>query len=160
MSGPNAPALLFEAGGHRLAVFVPEVGRIVTETRVLRVPFAHPALAGLLDDTETEPVPVFDLLGLAGAARDSVPGARVALFDTDKGPVGLRLERLLGTSATYRIITDADEVGAARAPLPDRLASSVTALAEDERGRFFFFSPDAFLARLDLSQAARPGPVS
>ena len=142
--------LLFRAGGLRLGVFLAEVGRLLVEDALVAVPFAHPAMAGLLMADEDGPVPVFDLRGLAA---DSVPagaaGATVALFPTAKGPVGLRLEQLLGTIATYKPL-DAEATARVLEHVPPPLAATITGAAADDEGPFSFFSPEAFLAGVGL----------
>jgi hypothetical protein len=146
--------LLFRAGGLRLGVFLAEVGRLLVEGALLAVPFAHPAMAGLLVAGEDGPVPVFDLTGLIeGSVVPSPPRkATVALFPTARGPVGLRLEELLGTVASYEAL-DAEATGALHAEIPPPLLATITGAArgggaDDEE--FSFFSPEAFLAGLGL----------
>lgn len=161
--------LLFRAGGLRLGVFLAEVGRLLVEDALIAVPFAHPAMAGLLVAGEDGPVPVFDLRGLVdddeqaqggkrGTQRDygvnaitgaAVVGATVALFPTAKGPVGLRLEQLLGTIATYEPL-DAAAAARLHEDVPAALARTVTGAASAADGPFSFFSPEAFLADVGL----------
>lgn len=144
--------LLFFAGGMQLGVSLADVGRLVVEDTLLIVPFAHPALAGLLAVGDAEPVPVFDLLGLVDgtAVATSAPNANVALFPTARGPVGLRLERLDGTAHAYRAL-DADAAQALYAGHAPALLATVTGAAATAEGvSFSFFSPEAFLAALNL----------
>lgn len=153
--------LLFRAGGLELGVFLAEVARLLVEDRVLAVPFAHPAMAGLLVAGEDGPVPVFDLHGLVAAPVDGaalpVPRSKttVALFPTARGPVGLRLEELLGTVASYEAL-DAETTAALHAGVPAPLLTTITGAARRRsveaggEGSFSFFSPDAFLAGLGL----------
>lgn len=163
--------LLFRAGGLRLGVFLAEVGRLLVEDALIAVPFAHPAMAGLLVAGEDGPVPVFDLRGLVdddgtpstASATDprrayaavaaitgaAVVGATVALFPTAKGPVGLRLEQLLGTIATYEPL-DAAAAARLHEDVPAALARTVTGAASAGDGPFSFFSPEAFLAGVGL----------
>ena len=164
--------LLFRAGGLRLGVFLAEVGRLLVEDALIAVPFAHPAMAGLLVADDDGPVPVFDLRGLvddvddptghasrAGQVRAysavaaitgaAVVGATVALFPTAKGPVGLRLEQLLGTIATYEPL-DAAAAARLHKDVPAALARTVTGAASAGDGPFSFFSPEAFLAGVGL----------
>jgi hypothetical protein len=143
--------LLFRAGGLRLGVFLAEVGRLLVEDSVLAVPFAHPAMAGLLVAGEDGPVPVFDLRGLvdAGAVPAAAPRATVALFPTARGPVGLRLEELLGTASTYAPLSDGEKAELF-ANVPPGLRATVTDAARADGAVFSFFSPDAFLAGLGL----------
>lgn len=161
--------LLFRAGGLRLGVFLAEVGRLLVEDALIAVPFAHPAMAGLLVADDDGPVPVFDLRGLvddptgyasgAGQIRAyaavaaitgaAVVGATVALFPTAKGPVGLRLEQLLGTIATYEPL-DAAAAARLHKDVPAALARTVTGAASAGDGPFSFFSPEAFLAGVGL----------
>jgi chemotaxis signal transduction protein len=142
--------LLFRAGGLRLGVFLAEVGRLLVEDRLTAVPFAHPAMAGLLVADADGPVPVFDLRALTGAAPTE--GARnrtVALFPTSKGPVGLRLEELLGTVASYEGL-DAAAAAALHEHVDPAVLKTITGVAKTPEGAFSFFSPDAFLAGLGL----------
>ncbi|MBI1944793.1 MAG: chemotaxis protein CheW [Deltaproteobacteria bacterium] len=142
--------LLFSAGGLRLGVFLAEVGRLLVEDQMAPVPFSHPALAGVMLAGEDGPVPVFDMRGLFGAApAPHAPGATVALFPTAKGPVGLRLDTLLGTISAYEPLSES----AAEALLdqaPDAVRGTLTNAARTAEGVFSFFSPDAFLARVGL----------
>lgn len=156
--GKNSQVLLFKAAGARFGVFIAEVGRLVVESGVAPVPFAHPALAGLLDDASEQVVPVFDLVGLLPDRRPppQVAGARVALFDTDQGPVGLRLDVMEAGGMHYTFLSDREAAERRLATLPDELRLAVTAVGEDEGGPFFFFSADAFLAALDLDAPQRP----
>lgn len=157
--------LLFRAGGLRLGVFLAEVGRLLVEDALIAVPFAHPAMAGLLVADNDGPVPVFDLRGLvdddaaaqahrgysavAAITGAAVVGATVALFPTAKGPVGLRLEQLLGTIATYEPL-DAAATRRLHEDVPAALARTVTGAASAGEGPFSFFSPEAFLAGVGL----------
>lgn len=154
--------LLFRAGGLRLGVFLAEVGRLLVEDALIAVPFAHPAMAGLLIADADGPVPVFDLRGLvddvgvdaherskAAITGAAVVGATVALFPTAKGPVGLRLEQLLGTIATYAPL-DAAATARLHEDIPAALARTVTGAASAADGPFSFFSPEAFLAGVGL----------
>ena len=96
----------WEAGLPEISVSA-EVGRLLVEDHLAPVPFSHPAMAGLLLAGDDGPVPVFDMRGLRGTAPPAhVPGATVALFPTAKGPVGLRLEQLLGTIASYEPLSE------------------------------------------------------
>jgi hypothetical protein len=148
--------LVFRAGGLRLGVFLAEVARLLVEDHLVAVPFAHPAMAGLLVVDDDGPVPVFDLHGLTGEAKRAAPskGPRtVALFPTSKGPVGLRLEELLGTVAAYEAL-DPEATAGLHAGVDPALLRTITgaarAAAVDGPGAFSFFSPDAFLAGLGL----------
>ena len=158
--------LLFRAGGLRLGVFLAEVGRLLVEDALIAVPFAHPAMAGLLVAGDDCPVPVFDLRGLvddddgagqphralaavAAVTGTAVVGATVALFPTAKGPVGLRLEQLLGTIATYEPL-DAAATARLHEDVPAALGRTVTGAASAGEGPFSFFSPEAFLAGVGL----------
>lgn len=158
MSGGQV--LLFRAGGLELGVFLAEVSRLLVEEALLAVPFSHPAMAGLLVAGEDGPLPVFDLRGLVeGPAAALAPATRgkatVALFPTAKGPVGLRLEELLGTVASYEAL-DPEATAALHAEVPQPLLATVTGAArrrdgvDGGTGTFSFFSPDAFLAGLGL----------
>jgi hypothetical protein len=148
MSGGKV--LLFSAGGLRLGVFLAEVGRLLVEDHLAPVPFSHPAMAGLLLAGDDGPVPVFDMRGLRGTAPPAhVPGATVALFPTAKGPVGLRLEQLLGTIASYEPLSES-AADALLDQAPDAVRATLTHAARTPEGVFSFFSPDAFLARVGL----------
>ena len=156
----NDQVLLFRAANVRLGVFIAEVGRLVVESNIAAVPFAHPALAGLVEEADGQVVPVFDLRGLLPDQKPlaQVGGARVALFETDIGPVGLRLEVTEGGGLHYTFMEDSDRTEQQLAALPAEIRPAVTAVGEDEGGPFFFFSADAFLAALDLYAARRPEP--
>lgn len=147
--------LLFRAVGIRLGVFLAEVGRLLVEDTLLPVPFAHPAMAGLLVAGEDGPVPVFDLRGLVdpaavpAAVPVASPRATVALFPTARGPVGLRLDELLGAAAVYEALNP-EEMTSLHADVPAAILATITGAARNEDFRFSFFSPDAFLAGLGL----------
>jgi chemotaxis signal transduction protein len=142
--------LLFRAGGLRLGVFLAEVGRLLVEDRLTAVPFAHPAMAGLLVADADGPVPVFDLAALTKKTTTEATRTRtVALFPTSKGPVGLRLEELLGTVASYEGL-DATATAALHENVDAALLKTITGAAKTPELAFSFFSPDAFLAGLGL----------
>ncbi len=142
--------LLFSAGGLRLGVFLAEVGRLLVEDQLTPVPFSHPAMAGLMLAGEDGPVPVFDMRGLVGTTPAAhARGATVALFPTAKGPVGLRLDTLLGTIATYEPLSES-AAAALLDQAPDAVRTTLTNAARTPEGVFSFFSPDAFLARVGL----------
>lgn len=150
--------LVFSAAGQRLAVSVGDVLRLVVEDEVVAVPFGHRALAGVMraDDVGSDVVPVFDLRGLAEHAPPPprhVVGATVAIIPTARGPIGLRLDRLLGTAARYvqsAADAPADLVrvidGAGRA---DTIATASVDVGETP---FFFFSTDAFIAAVGIDR--------
>jgi hypothetical protein len=154
LAGRHGQVLLFRAGGLRLGVFLAEVGRLLVEDALVAVPFSHPAMAGLLV-AEEGPLPVFDLRGLVAGAKPaaSAPSAvgkhTVALFPTQKGPVGLRLEELLGTARAYEAL-DKEATDKLHEGVDAALLKTVTGAARAEAGAFSFFSPDAFLAGLSL----------
>ena len=145
--------LLFRAGGLRLGVFLAEVGRLLVEDALVAVPFAHPAMAGLLVAGEDGPVPVFDLRGLVDGipAAFGVAGTRatVALFPTAKGPVGLRLEELFGTVAAYEAL-DPEATAKLHDGVAPVLLRTITGAARTADGPFSFFSPEGFLAGIGL----------
>lgn len=150
--------LLFSAGGLPLGVFLVEVTRLLEEQPLTAVPFAHPALIGLLDADDMGPVPVFDLERLVrpeAPVHRSVAGAVVALFSTERGPIGLRMDAMRGTTTRYRYLEDAAERASVDA-LPEVARRSLTGFAESDQGSFHLFSPDAFVVALDLGQAGRP----
>jgi chemotaxis signal transduction protein len=147
----SQPVLLFRAGGLRYGVGLADVQRLVVEDALVPVPFAHPAMAGLIDAGDDGPVPVFDLKGLVDPSEVAghTKGATVALFATQKGPVGLRLDELLGTTSTYApqpqppsATMDSD--------VPAALQRTIVGEARAETGSFSFFSPEAFLAAIGL----------
>lgn len=153
--------LVFSAAGQRLAVSVADVLRLVVEEEVVAVPFGHPALAGVMRhrDTGGDVVPIFDLRGdlLAVGAGTVVPrhvvGATVAVIPTSRGPIGLRLDRLLGTAARY-VRADV-EVPAALAGVLDgagRADSLGGASVDVGEAPFFFFSTDAFIAAVGIDR--------
>jgi hypothetical protein len=141
----SEPVLLFQAAGLRFGVSLADVSRLIVEEELLPVPFSHPAMAGLMDADADGPVPVFDLSGLVDptAIARHVPGATVALFPTGKGPVGLRLDKLHGTAATYEPITTVP-------PAPAALLRTMGGAASAQGEPFSFFSPEAFLAAIGL----------
>jgi len=153
----NAPVLVFRSAGARLGVFIAEVGRVLVEKPLARVPFAHPALAGLLLD-DALAIPVFDLAALVADVRPKshVDAARVAIFETERGPVGLRMDALEGARADYQFVVDSEASREIIGRFPERLQRTVTGVGEESTGVFAFFSPDAFLAALDIGLASRP----
>jgi hypothetical protein len=162
--------LLFEAAGIRLGVSLGDMLRLLPDGPLVPVPFAHPALAGLLVQSggHDDVVPVFELDRLAeptsGQLLDprvrptlaspsptspAAAAAAIAVIPTARGPVGLRLERLASTAAGYAPVepdaTDAQEVPAALAPC---IAGQARA-ADDKT--FGLFSAEAFVAALGLA---------
>ncbi len=148
----RAPLLSFTAAGYRFGVFVVEIARLLVEDAIAPVPFAHPAMAGLLlfEDARAL-VPVFDVAGLVDPSRPlrRRTGATVALFPTEQGPVGLRLESVLGTIEEYEPVSSE---GAALflSVLPDEVRRVVGGVALHDGEPLFFFSPEALLVELGL----------
>ena len=149
--------LVFTAGGVRLGVGIADVSRLVVEGDIAPVPFGHPALAGLMkvDDVDNAIVPVFDLHGLAAdAARPprQRAGATIAVIPTARGPVGLRLDRLLGTASDYDAAADAPPENIPPALLRTLAGAGRPRTASVAVGDevFFFFSPEAFIAAVGL----------
>jgi len=154
--------LLFETCGYRLGVFVAEVTRLILEPdeALLPLPFAHPGMAGLLDSGEVGALPVFDLQGiLTPSARPPVskPGATIAVFTTERGPVGLRTDRR-GTAQEYRYLDDFQEEASRLDELPAALRGLVMGIGELPDGLFYFFSPEAFV--MSLQTFGGPGEAS
>lgn len=149
--------LVFTAGGVRLGVAIADVARLVVEGDIAPVPFGHPALAGVMkvDDVDNAIVPVFDLHGLAPEAprppRQSA-GATIAVIPTARGPVGLRLDRLLGTASDYDAATDSLPANIPEAMLRTLAGAGRPRTASVAVGdeAFFFFSPEAFIAAVGL----------
>jgi hypothetical protein len=156
-SARRAPLLSFTAAGYSFGVFVVEIARILVEDAIAPVPFAHPAMAGLLlvEDARAL-VPVFDIAGLVDPSRPlrRRTGGTVALFPTDQGPVGLRLETVGGTIESYAPVSSE---GAALflSVLPDEVRRVVGGVALHDGAPLFFFSPEALLVELGL---LRGGP--
>jgi hypothetical protein len=151
--------LLFSAGGMRLGVFIAEVGRLLVETQTAPVPFSHPAMAGLLIDDEAI-IPVFDLCGVIDESTPPprrAPGATVALFPTERGPIGLRLDALHGTIAEH-VPASSAERDALLKPLSPGARRAVTDAALSHGVPFLFFSPEALVVELGLVAGAGPHP--
>lgn len=163
-SSAGSKLFLFTAAGFDFAVPIVDVDRLFEELDISPVPLCHPALAGVaLDDDGPEPrlIPIFDLRGFLPRAEDDaeeedlpeaipvhVKGATVAVFQTETGPIGMRMDRLLGTSAVAQPIDDASVVEERVAALGAELLTTVTAVARIEDRIFYTFSPEAFLMRL------------
>lgn len=150
--------LLFEAGGLPLGIFVAEVTRLLLEEAELTaVPFAHPAMAGLIDGGALGALPVFDLSGLLTATPPprSVQGATVAVFTTERGPVGLRMDKRT-TTPSYRYVDDPEVEAERLDALPEVARQILTGVGDTDEGGFYFFSPEAFVLALDLGRAGRP----
>lgn len=153
--------LVFLAGGVRLGVSIADVARLVVEGPVAPVPFGHSALAGILRVREFDDatVPVFDLHGLAPESTrppTQRAGATVAVIPTARGPVGLRLDQLLGTASDYAAV-DADVVLDTYTKLPPALQRTLAGAGSPRDASvavgdqpFFFFSPEAFIAAVGL----------
>lgn len=153
--------LVFLAGGVRLGVSLADVARLVVEGAIAPVPFGHSALAGVMKvrDVDDATVPVFDLHGLAPEATRPPrqrAGATVAVIPTARGPVGLRLDQLLGTASDYTAV-DAADVRALYEQLSPALQQTLAGAGRAEAGSvavgdepFFFFSPEAFIAAVGL----------
>jgi hypothetical protein len=154
--------LVFVAGGVRLGVPLADVTRLSLEGRLSPVPFGHPALAGLMRDEQGGLVPIFDLQGLGATDGDARPrlhveGATVAVIGTARGPVGLRLDRLLGTASSYTAHDGGEAVDELRAGLSSGLQRTLggasvprDASAAVGDAPFFFFSAEAFIAAVGL----------
>lgn len=154
-------ALVFLAGGVRLGVSLADVTRLVVEGAIAPVPFGHTALAGVMRVPEADDatVPVFDLHGLTpGATRPPTQrvGATIAVIPTAKGPVGLRLDQLLGTATDYDAVA-ADDVAALYLGLAPALQKTLAGAGRPKTASlamgtepFFFFSPEAFIAAVGL----------
>jgi chemotaxis signal transduction protein len=153
--------LVFSAAGERLAVSVADVLRLVVEEEIVAVPFGHPALAGVMRqaDATGDVVPIFDLRGDLGTARTGtvvprhVVGATVAVIPTSRGPIGLRLDRLLGTAARYvRADVAVPEALAGVLDGAGRADSVAAASVDVGDAPFFFFSTDAFIAAVGIDR--------
>lgn len=145
--------LVFSAASVRFAVSIADVSRILTEGEMLAIPFSHPALAGVVRDGN-DIVPVFDLLGLTHPGNQpprQVFGGNIVVIPTAKGPVGLRLQQLAGTSDSYRALPPARAEEKLEA-LPAGIRPAVGGVAEDSSTAeaFFLFSPEAFVALLGI----------
>jgi chemotaxis signal transduction protein len=147
--------LVFMAAGCRLAVSVGDVLRLIVEIPVSPVPFGHRALVGVMPagDDSGDVVPVFDLRGLAVDAPPPprhVPGATIAVIPTAIGPIGLRLDRLLGTSARYDAVFDEIPPHIARV-IDGAGRADVGARVDGADHTVFFFSTEAFVAAVGLA---------
>ena len=152
----DARLFLFTAVGHNFAIPIVEVDRLLVEKTLAPIPCAHPSLAGLAKDHD-DLIPVYDLAGLLSeeAVQAQSAGTNVAVFATARGPLGLRMEALRGTTTAARPLGDPAEVVARTALLPpagQTIVSAVGEVATDHGVEvFFFFSPEAFLVQLDLA---------
>lgn len=154
--------LVFLAAGSRLAVAVGDVWRLMVEGPIAPIPFGHRALAGVMrqGDGNDDLVPVFDLRGLDNEAPPPprhVPGATVAIIPTAIGPIGLRLDRLLGTALRYVAVDEAIPDHIARVVDRAGRADVVGASLDIGEAPFFFFSTDAFVAAVGLADRAPSG---
>jgi hypothetical protein len=154
--------LVFLAAGSRLAVAVGDVLRLMVEGPIAPIPFGHRALAGVMraGDDDDAVVPVFDLRGLdddAPAPPRHVPGATVAIIPTAIGPIGLRLDRLLGSALRYVAVDEAIPGHIARVIDRAGRADALGASLDIGEAPFFFFSTEAFVAAVGLTDGARPG---
>ena len=146
--------LLFGAGDLRLGVFMAEVAKLIVESALSPVPYAHPAMAGLLDDEVLGPLPVFELRALLDPFHRPLrraTGATVALFETPRGPIGLRLDALHGAVVDYGNAS-ADEAQRWLQTLPATATSFLTGVALHTGAPFFFFSPEGLTVTLGLTQ--------
>lgn len=163
----KAPLLLFSAGGFSFGVFVVEITRLLLEEQLAPVPFAHPAMAGLaLMEDGRSLVPVFDVAGLVDPLRPPKrrAGATIAMFPTDRGPVGLRLDAVAGTIEDYEPVS-AEGAALFLSVLPDEVRRIVGGVALRDGSPLYFFSPEGLLVELGLlaaepSGTARPRGVS
>jgi len=167
--------LIFVAGGARLGVPLADVTRVTLQGRLTPIPFGHRALAGLMRGDDGTLVPVFDLQALGAGDDDARPrlhvdGATVAVLGTERGPVGLRLDRLLGTANRYDAHVarpahgdDVDQEAVEDVVERHRVALSPAvratlggagvprdASASVGTAPFFFFSADAFVAAVSV----------
>ncbi len=140
------PVLLFMAAGQRFGVGLADVSRLLAQGPLLRVPFAAPALAGIMFADIDGPIPVFDLRALVDPSAvlhaDDDAALTVVLFASQKGPVGLRLQRLLGSVALYAAL----DAAPSDVVVAGGLSATITGWARTDEHVFAFFSPDAFLA--------------
>ena len=147
--------LVFRAAGCRLGVAVGDVLQLVVEGPIMPVPFGHRALAGVMvvgDDDDV--VPIFDLRGLdegAEAPPRHVAGATIAVIPTAIGPIGLRLDRLLGSAARYASSDAVTPPHMLRVVDRAGVADVKGASLEVGDEPFFFFSTDAFVAAVGLA---------
>lgn len=147
------PLLIFTSGGLRFGVFLAEIGRLTLEERIAPVPFSHPAMAGLsYVDGATGAVPVFDVVGLLDPTRGPrrrATGTTIALFPTERGPIGLRLDVIEGTVLEVQPVS-AEEEREALSGLPDEVRRVVGGVARHAGSTLFFFSPEGLLVELGL----------
>jgi hypothetical protein len=146
--------LLFGACDLRLGVFMAEIGRLVDEGELAPVPFAHAAMAGLLDDDVDGPLPIFELRALLDATHRPVrraTGATIAIFPTPRGPIGLRLDALHGTIVEYSDATR-DEGARLLGTLPPTAIHFLSGAALTGGTPFFFFSPEGLVLALGLTR--------
>jgi chemotaxis signal transduction protein len=147
--------LIFLAAGERLAVAVGDVLRLVVEGPITPIPFGHRALAGVMrvDDSDVV-LPVFDLRGLTDGEQTPpahVDGATVAIIPTAIGPIGVRLDRLLGSAVSYVAVDE--RIPATIARVVDRAGRVLQVDASLEIGEapFFFLSTDALIDAVGVS---------
>lgn len=163
LHAPDNRLFLFTAVGHNFAIPIVEVDRLLIEGKLAPFPCAHPSLAGMaLDNADL--IPVYDLAGLLGQeVHPTLVGTSVAVFATARGPLGVRMEALRGTTTAATPLADPEEVFARTAALPPAGQTIVTAVGEVATDRgievFFFFSPEAFLVQLDLAFYAASAPA-
>ncbi len=161
----SGEVLVVVAGGARLGMPLGDVARLVLERPCLPVPFGHPALAGLMRGDDGHVLPVFDLRGLDAPQGERPPpfvaGATIAVVVTERGSVGLRLERLLGTARSYSAPDTSQALEERRAGLSPFLQRALGGAGlPHEAGHavgddvFFFFSAEAFVAALVLTEPA------
>jgi hypothetical protein len=147
--------LVFLAAGHRLAVAVGDVLRLVVEGPVTPIPFGHRALAGVMRvDDGDDVLPIFDLRGLNDlepAPAAHVDGATIAIIPTAIGPIGVRLDRLLGTAVRYVAVDEPTPTGIAGIVDAAGRAELIGASLEIGEAPFFFFSTGAFIDAVGLS---------
>jgi chemotaxis signal transduction protein len=150
--------LVFVAGGARLGVPLADVTRLTLEVDIVPVPFAHTAMAGLMRGDDGAVVPIFDLHGLDAAAgsrpRTRAAGATIAVLATARGPVGLRLDQLLGTASAYEAaVVDEQTLQALSSGVRRTLGGAGRPRAASHAvgdAPFFFFSAEGFIAAVDL----------
>jgi chemotaxis signal transduction protein len=152
--------LVFLAAGERLAVAVGDVLRLVVEGPITPIPFGHRALAGVMRVDDSDAVlPVFDLRGLREAEPAPPPhvdGATIAIIPTSIGPIGFRLDRLLGSAASYIAVDEATPAPVVGVVDGAGRADVVGASLEVGPAPFFFLSIDAFIHAVGLSRRERP----
>jgi chemotaxis signal transduction protein len=87
--------ITFNAGGHRFAVPIEEVGEVVSSAAVIPVPSGRRPLEGIIRYRDRAVLPVFSLLEILGE-QEAEESALIVVAGPEESPLGFRVRGLGG----------------------------------------------------------------